>query len=405
MFPNQSQLRDYEKYKYRQHDAWLLDKSIPSYWGRHSEFKDFRSKQYTSSGHDEDDRVLAAFKSSDSSHSDIDLLADFKSLCLDYTTTPSLAPLLCRPYISWYTDMNTELTLALSRCLSLRHQIALHRNSKKAAKERANERVLAERNKVHSNELDAVSSIVEIGIRTNYTMLNAVRDGNPKLKMKMLSVLSSLLANLGPLALRQRPNTILQRLLLDLATNASNGTSKGNANGLDASHPLKALLTLTLTQSTLQSAIESIDGFLSNENGDQITMQCPKPLYQLVAESFPITLCPPIAATAVEHYDLKSCGIPKVWSTFLDRKMEQKNSSQNETNELVVESKEEVESKEDEVEKEEVTLTPKQEKKAMEAKKRAIEQRLTELLSVHMEYLTLSLCNLYLLYFRVQIPL
>ena len=136
-------------------------------------------------------------------------------------------------------------------------------------KQNQNQRILAEKNNISDSELNDISSIVEIGIKSNYAMLNAIYNNkamsntaNAKATMlKILNVLSSLLSHLGPLSLKTKPQHLLQKLLIELIVNASKYK-------IDKSYPLQSLLTLSLTQATLNNTINTINtlfdtGFVS----------------------------------------------------------------------------------------------------------------------------------------------
>lgn len=202
---------------------------------------------------EKDNQLLSSSKTI---QNEIDLIKRFKAECIDYVNCPSMSALLTLPKDSLSNNFQTQIILNLARCLDIRQQIALNRTSKNALKQSQIERSLADKNSVSSSELAEVSSIIEIGLKSNCAMLNAVsvstKSNANKLMIKILNVLTNLLSHLGPLSLKKKPLPLLQKVLIELIKNSKKYK-------IDKSFPLQSLLTLTLTQCSLHSTINTIN--------------------------------------------------------------------------------------------------------------------------------------------------
>ena len=191
-----SYFQGYENYKYDEKRAWILEQTLDSYWSRNSGLKDYRMKQYTK--YTDDDKEILNQRSMIIRQNDVDILKDFQSQCLDYVNIPSMSHYFTQSTYSSSNNLWMQVLLNIYRALDIREQIAINRSCQSAMKQNQNQRILAEKNNISDSELNDISSIVEIGIKSNYAMLNAIYNNkamsntaNAKATMlKILNVLS-----------------------------------------------------------------------------------------------------------------------------------------------------------------------------------------------------------------------
>eukprot|EP01084_Bolivina_argentea_P083175 150618_1 len=161
----------YWNYKYDRNTAWILEQTLDSYWTRNSNLRDFRYKQYIESN-ENDNNII---KKKPEILNEIDILKDFKLECLDYVNIPMMSHLLSLSKYYLSNNLSSQIILNICNSLRIRQQIALNRKCKNILIENANQRNLCDKNNISQSELNNISSIIEIGIKSNYAMLNAIK--------------------------------------------------------------------------------------------------------------------------------------------------------------------------------------------------------------------------------------
>eukprot|EP01083_Nonionella_stella_P005368 15498_1 len=361
----------YWAYRYDRNRLWILEQTQDSYWAKNSSVKDYRVKGYVQSN-EEDTKIMNAALV----QNDMDLLSQFKAQCMNYVDVPMMSHILSLRHYDLSHHLSSQIILSISRCLDIRRQIALNRTSKTILKDTLHRRLLSRKNKISQSELEGISSIVKIGIKSNLAMLNAVsssKQSNTALLHKILSVLTKLLSALGPLSLKNHPFHALQSLLIEFCSNP-------NKYQIEIEYPLQALLALTLCQATLHTTIRTInamfDTVLQSKQPNALKLKVTPSLYDLISKSFAITLEAPNNDLLSDSFRV-SFPVPTPFSHRLDSNREPKLTQEDDPKD----EKKEKEDEEGEEEKDDEKVDPNQEKKLAEAKRKAIEKRLTDFIA------------------------